>query len=152
MPYSFRLFSLILLVSGLGVATATAQSSGSDAAVRTSQALAETSTRTVSSSSVVLKGKRKAPEARVGARTTALQRYADTTPLQQPAGAALQTTSFQLKGGPNPLQPQSAGGNTRTVLYVVGGALVVGGAIVGILALDDGPDPIPAPPTRPPNP
>lgn len=61
---------------------------------------------------------------------------------------ALSSRSFTFDASSS--MPQSS--DNRTVYYVIGGALVVGGAIAGILALGDdggGTAGIPAPPARP---
>lgn len=65
--------------------------------------------------------------------------------------AAPKTVSLQLSD--KPLSPvQEANGNRR-IYYIIGGALVAGGLVAGILALDGGDggaDGIPPPPGRPP--
>lgn len=148
MRFSSRLLPLLLVLS-LGVTTVVAQpASPSGISMAALQSSGPQVSPDAGPSSAVLKEDPGPTQKRVGVRAEALQQYAETDALQLDA-ASVRPVSFDLSSRPSAPAPQSNNG-TRTTLYVIGGVLVVGGAVVGILALSGGPDPIPAPPGRPP--
>lgn len=146
MRLSSRLLPLVLLLS-VGVTTAVAQPSPSGQNLTALQQSSSHSEATPSS--IVLKGNEASARKSVGVDTEALNRFAESNPLES-HNSAVRPVSFDGSGVPIRPAPQSeADDNSRTILYIVGGVLVVGGAVAGILALSSGPEPIPAPPGRP---
>lgn len=143
---SSRLLPLILLLS-FGVTSAVAQSSSSGPSVSALQETARSSAETATGSSVVLKKEEESTRKAVGVRTKALRKYTEREALQLD-DTPVQTVSFDLSKSSVPA-PQANNG-TRRLLYIIGGAIVAGGAVAGILALsgEDGAA-IPPPPGRP---
>lgn len=145
MRLSSRLLPLVLLLS-VGVTTAVAQPSPSSQNLTALQQSSSHSEATTSS--IVPKGNETSARKSVGVDTEALSRFAESNPLES-HNSAVRPVSFDGSGVPTRPAPQSETDNNRTILYIVGGVLVVGGAVAGILALSGGPEPIPAPPGRP---
>lgn len=150
MQYSSRFLPLVVAVSILWVglpASAFGQSVSGAGSV-SSAYVDEGQGDNVESKSVVLKNTMIDRQGTT-ARLRDLDGYANARSLDvitRPVHAA----RFNLNGVSAPL-PQSEMSTQRKVLYIVGGVLVVGGAVAGILALsgDDGVAQIPAPPGRP---
>lgn len=147
MSFSFRSVFLVVLLLGLGFATSTAQPmapEGMDATLaESSEALSAAAT-----SSVVAFDKSET----VNAPAVSAEELGQfVTPDAVGTDMTMENASFHLTSMSDRPQEMSGVSTTRKVMYVVGGALVVGGAVFGILALsgDDGGTTIPAPPNRP---
>lgn len=90
----------------------------------------------------------------VGVNTEGLERFANSPNGLRPISMGTRTVHSGALPSRSFPAPQMS--TQRKVLYIVGGAVVVGGAILGIVALGDdggggggGPGPIPGPPSRP---
>jgi hypothetical protein len=150
------LFSLALLTAALGASGATAQSSTTAVVDRENSAQERAAQEHA--------GSRRTGPAAAGSREDAgLTRMEIRNTMLGKAktgeAAGLPSKTLDIPA-PSPQLPQQESESNRRIYYIVGGALVATGLVVGILALDDGGgggQNIPAPPggsggSRPPQP
>lgn len=136
-----RLSALAVLALAIGLLPEVGQ------AQSTGMMIAEEDAPAPSSNSVVLEAE--ATPSSVGVNPDRMRRFAETDGPVQPV--SMNVNSMEAAPLPSRPFPAPQMSTQRKVIYIVGGALVVGGAILGIAALsgDDGGQQIPAPPGRP---
>jgi hypothetical protein len=155
------LFSLALLTAALGASGATAQSSTTAVVDRENSAQERAAQERAAQERA---GSRRTGPAAAGSREDAgLTRMEIRNTMLGKAktgeAAGLPSKTLDIPA-PSPQLPQQESESNRRIYYIVGGALVATGLVVGILALDDGGgggQNIPAPPggsggSRPPQP
>lgn len=149
MNYYSRLLPVLVAVVVLSIGLPVIASGQSTVDMGASSLSLNDDVRVTETESVVLKRQFETHRRETTMGASVLRGYAESERMGLEV-SAVNTASFNLNGVSTPL-PQSEMSTKRKVLYIVGGVVVVGGAVAGILALggDDGAAQIPAPPGRP---